>query len=74
MFLCHEIGACLCSFLQTPVEELNMTRSLMEMGIDSLLVIEVRNWWRQALGLEITTLEVIRSENVQSLGRITVKY
>lgn len=73
-FLSHEIGACLCSFVHTSVEELSVTRSLVAMGIDSLVAIEVRNWWRQALvvlGLEIT--EIIGSENVEALGKIALE-
>lgn len=73
-FLSHEIGACLCSFVQTSVEELIVTRSLVAMGIDSLVAIEVRNWWRQTLvvlRLEIT--EVIGSENVEALGKIALE-
>ena len=72
-FLSGEIGACLCSFLQTPVEELDVTRPLTSMGIDSLLAIEVRNWWRQTLGLEITTLEILGSDNVLGLGKVAVE-
>ena len=72
-FLSQEIGACLCSFLQTPVEDLNVTRPLVVMGIDSLLAIEVRNWWRQALGLEITTLVILGAENVAELGKIAIE-
>ena len=72
-FLSREIGACLCSFVQIPVEDLSLTRSLTAMGIDSLLAIEVRNWWRQALGLEVTTLEILGSENVAALGRIALE-
>ena len=72
-FLSQEIGACLCSFVQTPVEELNVTRSLAAMGVDSLLAIELRNWWRQALGLEVTTLEILGSDNVNELGKIAIE-
>ena len=72
-FLSREIGACLCSFVQTPVEELSLTRSLAAMGMDSLLAIEVRNWWRQTLGLEITTLEIMGCENVEGLGKIAIE-
>ena len=72
-FLCHEIGASLCGLMQMPVEELSTTRPLVEMGVDSLLAIEVRNWWRQALGLEITTLEIVTSENVQGLAKNAMK-
>ena len=72
-FLSGEIGACLCSFLQTPVEELDITRPLTAMGIDSLLAIEVRNWWRQTLGLEVTTLEILGADNVTGLGKMAIE-
>ena len=72
-FLSREIGSCLCSFIQMPVEELDVNCSLTAMGIDSLLAIEIRNWWRQTLGVEVTTLEILGSENVYGLGKIAVE-
>ena len=72
-FLSREIGTRLCGFLQTPVEELDVARSLAVMGVDSLLAIEIRNWWRQALGLEISTLEVLASGNVEGLGKVAAQ-
>lgn len=59
--------------MQTPIEELSVNPSLVAIGVDSLLAIEVRNWWRQTLGLEITTLQILGCENVQGLGKIAIE-
>lgn len=69
-FLTHEISLCISNFMLTSVDDLDVTRSLADIGIDSLLAIELRNWWRQNLGVEITVLEIMDSVTVQQLGKV----
>jgi hypothetical protein len=40
--------------------------------IDSLVAIEIRNWFRRNLCLEITLTEIGRAGNVGALGKLTV--
>jgi hypothetical protein len=37
--------------------------------MDSLVSVEMRSWWRQAFGFDITMLELLRMENLDALGR-----
>ena len=44
------------------------------MGADSLVAIEIRNWWKQTLGIEITVLELAdKSNTLELLGALAVE-
>lgn len=72
-FLTQEIGHRICSFMLQPEEDLDVTRSLSAMGVDSLVSIEIRNWWRRSLGLEISVLEIMNAGSVARLGQVAVE-
>jgi hypothetical protein len=38
------------------------------MGMDSLAAIELRRWFRQAMGLQVTVLELMGSNSMKELG------
>ncbi|KAI4261103.1 MAG: hypothetical protein L6R42_003692, partial [Xanthoria sp. 1 TBL-2021] len=68
-FLTREIGLRLCNFMLRSEEDLDKKQPLAALGVDSLVAIEIRNWWRQGLGLEISILEIMNAESIEQLGR-----
>lgn len=68
VFLAKEVGRKLFSFLLKPVEDLNTSVPLSQLGMDSLVGVEMRSWWRQAFGFDITVLELLGSGNLAALG------
>ncbi|KAK2601916.1 hypothetical protein QQS21_004507 [Conoideocrella luteorostrata] len=64
-----EIGRTLFKFLALPEEDLGITLTLESIGVDSLASIEIRNWWRRTIGLEITVLEILNAETIEGLGK-----
>jgi len=68
-FLAAETGRKVLDFLLKPDAPLDMNWSLSQIGLDSLTAIELRRWFRQAMGLQITVLELMGSMNLKALGQ-----
>jgi acyl carrier protein len=69
----REIGSCIYGFMLRPIEDLDVAQPLTDLGIDSLITVEIRNWWRRKLGVEISTLEILNGGTIASLGQLAVK-
>lgn len=54
-------------------EELDLGRALWDLGVDSLVGIEIRNWWRQTFGLDISVLETLNVKSSRELENMVVK-
>ncbi|OJI96712.1 hypothetical protein ASPVEDRAFT_119070 [Aspergillus versicolor CBS 583.65] len=72
-FLAREIGRKICSFLLKPEEDLQTNCSLSDLGMDSLVAIEVRQWWRSVFGFDISVLEMMGMGNLDGLGAHAAK-
>lgn len=74
-FLAAQIGKQLYGFLllTESQEELDLERALSDLGVDSLVSIEIRNWWRQMLGLEINVLEIMTAGSIRALGNMAAR-
>lgn len=68
-----ELGRKIVSFLFKADEEIDTAKSLVDMGIDSLVVIEIRNWWCQTLGLEISVMEFMNAGNIDGLAHVALE-
>lgn len=68
-FLTHEIGVHLSNLMLQSEEDLDLKQSLSSLGLDSLVAIEIRKWWRQSLGLEISVLEIMNTGSIEQLCR-----
>ncbi|KAI5468189.1 putative polyketide synthase [Mariannaea sp. PMI_226] len=73
-FLAQEIAKRISTFLMMDQVEIDTSSTLSAMGADSLVAIEIRNWWKQAMGVEITVLELSDKTNTMiHLGALAVK-
>lgn len=76
--LAQEIFLRVATFLRISHEEQEKLKqaldhiSLQDLGIDSLVAIELRAWWKQRLGVEITVLQILDSGTVGKLGDLAV--
>lgn len=68
-FLAKEIGRKLFSFLLKSDEELVTSVPLSQLGMDSLVGVEMRSWWRHAFGFDISILELLGMGNLDGLGK-----
>lgn len=74
-FLAHEIAKRIFTFLMKEEDvAVDISQTLKHMGADSLVAIEIRNWWKQALSIDITVLELANKNNtMEVLGTLAVE-
>lgn len=77
--LSRELLLRICSFLAVGEEEqeallkANFSElTLLNLGVDSMVAIEIRAWWRQRLGVEVSVLQILDCGNVKGLGVLAV--
>ncbi|KLP15032.1 Uncharacterized protein LW94_11183 [Fusarium fujikuroi] len=69
--LALEIGEKLVSLLLTGDVDLDVSMNTADMGLDSLVAIELRGWWKLSFGFEISTLEMLSMGTLEALGQRT---
>ncbi|KAM0323503.1 hypothetical protein ACHAQA_008783 [Verticillium albo-atrum] len=73
VFLAKEIGKTLFSFMLRDEEGLDISQPLSALGLDSLVAVELRNWFRQNLGFEMTVMQFMESPSLMDLGKKTAE-
>lgn len=74
-FLASQIRDRVSTFLMRREDEepLDLGLTLSAAGVDSLVAIELRNWWKQNLGAEVSVLELMNGGSIQRLGDLASK-
>ena len=67
-YFAQEIGKRLFGLLLKDERDLNTSLALADLGLDSLVAIELRAWWKQAFGFDISVLEMLAMGNLEALG------
>ncbi|KAL7934550.1 putative polyketide synthase [Trichoderma chlorosporum] len=72
-FLTAQIGMCIYNLMSRDVKDLDLSLSLTQLGVDSLVAIEIRNWWRRTLGVNVSVLEFMGAGSIANLGKLAAK-
>ena len=72
-FLALILGQKVFKFMMKPEEDIDISLSLIQIGMDSWMAIELRRWWMQAFGLDISVLEIMGSGTLEQLGRVAAE-
>jgi len=72
-FLATEIGRTLFSFMLRDEADLDLDIPPKDLGLDSLVGIELRNWFKQQLGYEVTVLDILAAGSMTQLAETVVK-
>ncbi len=51
-------------------ETVDTSLSVTQVGLDSLMAIELRRWFRVTLGIQTSVLEIMGAESLAHLGRL----
>ena len=71
--IAREVANCVSTFLMKGDEAIDLSSTLTAIGVDSLVAIEVRNWWKQNLGVDVSVLELVSGGTIEQLGELAVK-
>ncbi|KAF7563661.1 hypothetical protein G7046_g476 [Stylonectria norvegica] len=70
LLLAQEIGKKLLGLVLRPVDDgIDVSLSLAQLGLDSMVAVEMRAWWKQMFGLDISTLEMLSKGTLEALGK-----
>jgi acyl transferase domain-containing protein/acyl carrier protein len=68
------LGALLCDkvarVLGTPPDRLDLDKPLLQLGIDSLMAVELRNWLEGELRVDLPIVELMKSPSVSGLASL----
>ena len=67
-YFAHEIGRRLFGLLLKDDRDLDTSMALADMGLDSLIAIELRAWCKKAFGFDVSVLEMLGMGNLEALG------
>lgn len=68
--IAEHIGMTLKDFMMKTDGDVDLEAPLASIGMDSLISVELRSWIRRKIGIDITTLEIMRSESLRVLGEV----
>lgn len=71
--LAREIGNRVSTFLMKGEDDIDLSLTLAAVGVDSLVAIEVRNWWKQNFGIDVSVLELMNGGSIEQLGELAAR-
>jgi aryl carrier-like protein len=63
----------LARVLGTSADRLDTERPLLQLGVDSLMAVELRNWLESKLQVDLQIVELMRSPSVSGLAELLAK-
>lgn len=63
------IAAKLCKALSVSPDSFDVSQPLHVYGVDSLIAVEMRNWFMQALKVDVAVFEILGGATAETLGR-----
>ena len=62
----------LASVLITPAEDISTNKSVVALGLDSLVAVEVRSWIAKEFDAKVSTMELMTSSSIKALADVVV--
>lgn len=72
--LAQEIGKKLLGLVLRSVDdEIDVSLPLAQLGLDSMVTVEMRAWWKQMFGLDTSVLEMLSMGTPEKLGKLAAE-
>lgn len=71
--LTEGLVARLCRILSLSAEEFNRGQPMHMYGVDSLIAVELRNWFLKTIKVDIAVYEILGGANADTLGKIAAE-
>lgn len=68
-----EIGSKIYEYLLKPSEMIDPHVALPQMGLDSLLSVELSRWFKSAFGIRLSVIEIVGSGTLKRLALLTAR-
>ncbi|MFK7892558.1 MAG: SDR family NAD(P)-dependent oxidoreductase [Granulosicoccus sp.] len=59
--------------LRIPADKLEATDSISDLGMDSLMAVELQMGIKQSIGVEVSALEMMKGENIDQMGSMILR-
>ncbi|QKX63237.1 uncharacterized protein TRUGW13939_10406 [Talaromyces rugulosus] len=69
-YLATEIGLRILQLMMRDADEVDISVSVHAVGMDSLMAIELRRWWKQNFAVDVTVLEIMGAGTLRGLGHV----
>lgn len=69
--LAHEIGVKIQDLMMRSQDEVDVSESLADIGLDSLMAIQLRRWFKSVVGVQLSVLEIMATPSLRQLGALT---
>ena len=56
-----------------PIEELSLEKTVVALGLDSLVAVEVRSWIKREMDAAMSTMELLNCSNIVALAEKVVE-
>ena len=72
-YIALEVGQKVSNFMVKLDYNVDPSLGFFQIGLDSLMAIELRKWWKPAFRLEISVLEITASGTTEQLDKVAAK-
>jgi len=56
--------------MMLPPEDLDTSANLADIGVDSLIVMEILSWWKTTFKFPVGTLEFLNCTTIKGVGKL----
>ena len=64
------LAAKISKILSIPIEDLNVSQPMHSFGVDSLIAVELRNWFAKEIGADVAVFDILGGGTLSGIGAL----